>query len=280
MTLASVAAREVPNRTPGTHSAFLDVWVLTVRNLTKVLRVPQLLFFSLVQPVIFLTLFSQVFRSITETPVFRQNFPNVTYIQYLVPAVIATTVSLNASNSGTGMATDLHEGVIDRFRSLPIMKMGIPVARSLSDVIRASVQSVFMLAVGVVIFGFRFDATWWQAVLAIAIVLPLNWALTWVFIAFGTFSRNAETTQLVGFMITLPLMFASSAYVPVESLPGWMQAIAEVNPLSYTIDAARDLALGFDGAITKVWQSLAADAVVAAVGITMTVIVWRRTIRQ
>ncbi len=262
------------------HSPLTDVWVLTVRNLKKVTRVPQLLFFSLVQPVIFLTLFSQVFRSIVDTPQFQELYPGISYIQYLVPAVIVTTVSLNASASGIGMATDLQEGVIDRFRSLPMAKYGIPVARSNSDVIRASLQAVFMLLVSMVIFGFRFEGAWWEAILSILIVLPLNWALTWVFIALGTATKNTETTQLAGFMVTLPLMFASSAYVPIDALPSWLQEIASVNPLSYTIDAARALALGLPDATGEIPASLLSSAVLAVIGLVLAVPAWRRTLRQ
>lgn len=262
------------------------VGVLTGRNLRKFTRNPQLLFFSLVQPVIFLTLFSQVFRSIVETPFFAQEWPGVTYIQFLVPATICTTIAMNATNSGIGIATDLQTGVIDRFRSMPIASSSVLVARSVSDLVRATIQGVFMLIVGMAIFGFRFGPGVGVAgaVAMILVVLPLNWGLSWLFIALGVGTKNAETTQLAGFMVTIPLMFASSAYVPIDQLPGWMQGFAEVNPLSAAVNAARGLALGTTGVGGPpvgdlVVKSLLYSFAVAAVGIPLALWAYRRSFK-
>lgn len=228
---------------PARHHASVvnEVLQLTGRNLRKITREPTLVFFSLAMPIIMLTLFSQVFTSLAQTP----NFPaGVSYIDYLLPAILCTTLVQSATTSSTAIATDLDSGMIDRFRSMPIRAWTLLLARNLSDVARGIAQVLVMLGLGLAVFGFRFHGTLVESLATVFVALPLSFGMNWLFIWIGVLVKRPETTQIAGMLVTFPLMFASSAYVPIASLPGWLQAIAKVNPLSYTVDAARGLALG------------------------------------
>ncbi len=247
--------------------------MLTQRNLLKLIRVPQLAFFSLVQPILFLTLFSQVFQGLAKTPELARL--HVKYIDYLLPAILIVTVAQNAVQSAVGIATDLNTGVIDRFRSLPISRGAVLVARSISDVLRSTVQALIMVGLGVSVFGFRFHGSFLGAVGMIVLAGMFAWSLTWIFLALGVATKNAETAQVAGFMFLFPLMFAASAFVPVKSLPGWMQAVAKVNPLSYLTDASRALALGWPSG-TPVAKALLSIAIVTTIGVGLTSLAWRR----
>ena len=250
----------------------VEVAQLTLRNLRRLTREPVLVFFSLAMPIIMLTLFGQVFRSIALTPGVPKG---VSYIDYLLPAVLCTTLVQSATSSSTAIATDLDSGMIDRFRSMPIHAWTVLLARNISDVFRGMTQGVIMLVLGLTVFGFRFHGTTLGAFATLAVALPLAFAMNWAFIWIGVVVRNPETTQIAGMLATFPLMFASSAYVPAASLPGWLRAVAKVNPLSYTVDAARGLALGqpVAGAFGK---SVLISAVLATVSIIGATSAYRR----
>ena len=270
---AMPAAVPVPAGVRLRPSVWLEVTQLTGRNLRKIMREPTLVFFSLAMPVIMLTLFSQVFRSIAQT----SNFPaGVSYIDYLLPAVLCTTLTQSATTSSTAIATDLESGIVDRFRSMPIHAWTVLLARNVSDVVRGTAQSLIMLLLGWAVFGFRFHGSAAQAVATLVVALPLSFALNWLFIWIGVLVRKPETTQIAGMLVTFPLMFASSAYVPIASLPAWLQVVvAKVNPLSYTVDAARGFALGHPdpGALGK---SLLIAAILAAVSVVGATAAYRR----
>lgn len=148
-------------------------------------------------------------------------------------------------------------------------------ARNFSDVVRGMTQSFIMLLLGLTVFGFRFHGTLAESVAAVFVAVPLSFAMNWFFIWIGVLVKKPETTQIAGMLVTFPLMFASSAYVPVASLPGWLQALAKVNPLSYTVDAARGLSLGnpSSGALGK---SILIATVLAAVSILGATTAYRR----
>ena len=261
-----------PRIEPLHPSALTEVGQLTIRNLRKITRQPTLVFFSLAMPVIMLTLFGQVFKSISQTP----NFPTgVSYIDYLLPAVLCTTLTQSATSSSTAIATDLESGMIDRFRSMPINGWAILMARNLSDVLRGMIQSTIMLVLGLAVFGFRFHGTFAESVGTLAVGIPLSFAMNWAFIWIGVVVKKPETTQIAGMLVTFPLMFASSAYVPKASLPGWLQAVANVNPLSYTVDAARSMALG-RSASAALGKSILIAAILAGVSIVGATLAYRR----
>ncbi len=265
----ATAARQAEQLQP---SVIVEVLQLTGRNMRKLTREPTLMFFSLAMPIIMLILFGQVFRSIAQTP----NFPSgVSYIDYLLPAVLCTTLTQSATSSSTAIATDLDTGMIDRFRSMPIHAWTVLLARNFSDVVRGMTQSFIMLLLGLTAFGFRFHGTLPESVATLFVAVPLSFAMNWLFIWIGVLVKKPETTQIAGMLVTFPLMFASSAYVPIASLPGWLQALAKVNPLSYTVDAARGLALGnpSSGALGK---SILIATILAAVSILGATTAYRR----
>jgi len=246
---------------------------LTWRNLRKVSRTPQIVFSSLIQPIVFLVLFSAVFRSIERTAGFPQG---TSYVDYLVPAILITSVATSSVQAGVGIAVDLNTGIIDRFRSMPIRSAAVLVARSLSDLLRSAGQTLIMVLVATAFLGFRFHSTFLGVLGVFLIVWFFGWALSWLYIAVGTMTRNVETTQMAGFIITFPLMFASTAFVPSSGMPGWLQAFTAVNPLSQAIDASRALALGWPAA-AEVLQALVAIAALALVGMALALIGFRRS---
>jgi ABC-2 type transport system permease protein len=238
-----------------------QVLVLTARSLRALVRDPRMVIFSVLQPLIMLTLFSQIFASIAHTP----GFPaGVNYIDYLMPAILVNTAMQSALQAGVGLVTDMKNGVLARFRSLPIRLSSVLIARSLSDLVRATVQLVIMLVLAVVLFGYDPAGGALGTLAALALALVVGWGLGWAFLAIASWLRNAELMQTVGFLAMFPLMFASSAYVPINGLPGWLRAIANVNPLTHAVDAARGLALAHpvNGVVAAVVTSL----VIAAVG--------------
>jgi len=249
-----------------------EVAQLTGRNLRKIMREPTLVFFSLAMPVIMLSLFSQVFSSIAQTPAFPKG---VSYIDYLLPAVLCTTVIQSATSSATAIATDLETGMVDRFRSMPIHAWTVLLARNTCDVLRGMVQGLIMLTLGLAVFGFRFHGTVLESVAVLLVVLPLSFAMNWLFIWIGVAVKKPEVTQIAGMLVIFPLMFASSAYVPVASLPGWLQAVAKVNPLSYAVDGARGYALGHPDP-SAVLTSIVIAGVLAAVSVVGATATYRR----
>jgi len=249
------------------------VAMLTWRNLRKVSRTPQIVFSSLIQPVVFLVLFSEVFRSIERTAGFPQG---TSYVDYLVPAILITSIGTSSTRAGVGIAADLNTGIIDRFRSMPIRSAAVLVARSLSDLVLSAGQTFFLVLVAATFLGFRFHSTFLGVVGMFLIVWFFGWALSWLYIAVGTLTRDVEASQMAGFIITFPLMFASTAFVPLASMPEWLQAFTAVNPLSQAIDASRALALGWP-ASAEVLEALVAIGALALVGMALALIGFRRS---
>ncbi|HZA17049.1 MAG TPA: ABC transporter permease [Pseudonocardiaceae bacterium] len=238
--MTALATKSSAARVRPTGSGVLtQVQVLTGRALRR-LRDPRMIVLSMLQPLIMLTLFSQVFRSIANSP----GFPaGVSYIDYVLPAILVTTASQAAMWSGAGLATDLRNGALARFRTLPISMASVLVGRSVFDLVRSATQLIVLLVAGAMLFGYAPTGGVPGTALALLIGLAVGTGLSWVFIALACWMRNVELMQMVGFVVIFPLMFASSAFVPIAELPSWMRLIAIINPLSYAIDAARGWAL-------------------------------------
>lgn len=244
-----------------------QIMVLTGRSLRAIIRDPRMIVFSLLQPLVMLLLFSQIFSSIAKTP----GFPaGVSYIDYLMPAILVNTAMGSAVQSGVGLVNDMKNGVLARFRSLPIRMGSVLVARSFSDVVRTGVQLIMMLIFATVLFGFSPAGGIVGVAAAWALGLVVGWGLGWIFIAAGSWLRNAEVMQMVGFLLMFPLMFASSAYVPVGNLPGWLQVVAKINPMTYAVNASRDLSLNFPVG-SGVVAALATSAGLAIIGASLAI---------
>jgi ABC transporter DrrB family efflux protein len=222
----------------GARSAITDASVVTGRNLRHFIRQPQLLIFSTIQPVMFVLLFAYVFGGAV-----RGSLPNgVTYIDFLLPGIFVQSVAFRATQTAVGLSEDLERGVIDRFRSMPMTRSAVLIGRTVADLVRNVLIIGLMIIVGYLI-GFRFDAGLLGALASVAIVAAFGFALSWIFAFVGLTVRGAEAAQSAGFVVIFPLVFASSVFVPVASMPTWLQAFAKVSPVTLTANTARSYAL-------------------------------------
>ncbi|HET6865417.1 MAG TPA: ABC transporter permease [Solirubrobacteraceae bacterium] len=215
-----------------------DARVVSVRNLRHFVRQPDLLIFSTIQPIMFVLLFTYVFGG----AISHSLPPGVSYIDYLLPGILVQSVTFRASMTAIGLSDDLKLGVIDRFRSMPMARSAVLIGRTSADLVRNVLIIVLMIVVGYII-GFGFQAGVLQALGCIALVSAFGLALSWIFAFLGLTVRSAEAAQSAGFVVLFPLVFASSVFVPVSSMPDWLQAFAKVSPVTLTANAARSLAL-------------------------------------
>lgn len=227
-----------------------DTWIITKRNLRRYVRLPQLLFFSSIQPVMFLLLFNYVFGGALGS---TTRVPGGKYIDYLLPGILVQMVMFGGVQTGIGLAEDMGKGIIDRFRSLPMSRLAVVAGRTLSDAIRNVAVVLIMVGVGTLL-GFRFQHGFGSAVGMVALAVLFGYALSWVFALVGMSVKDSETAQLASFVFIFPLTFASAAFVAVQTMPGWLQVFARNQPVSMIANAARQLALGVDehGAIWKI----------------------------
>nr|WP_103337779.1 ABC transporter permease [Amycolatopsis sp. CA-126428] len=217
-----------------------QVWVLTGRSLRAVFGDVRLVVFGVLQPVVLLLLFSQVFQSVGGLPGVAQYRG---YVNFLVPATLINIAMTTAMGSGVGVLAEIYTGWMGRLRTMPVFLISVLVARTLADAVRLAAQLVATVAVAVAVLGFRpGDAL--GMVGAIGLALLVGWGLSWVFVAIATWQRKPETMQAVSFIVMFPLMFGSSAYMPPAAMPTWMRVVATINPVTYAIDATRCLALG------------------------------------
>jgi ABC-2 type transport system permease protein len=249
--------------------AVSDTKTIAWRNLITLKRLPQLLIFATVQPVIFVLMFRYVFGGAIKVP-------GVPYVDYLMPGVFAQTVAFGAIQTGIGLAEDLHKGLIERFRSLPMARSAVLAGRTLADLVRNVFVIALMLVVGYMV-GFRVQTNVLGLIAGMAVMLLFGFSLTWIFAIVGLSTSNAETAQAASFPILAPLVFASSAFVAVGSMPGWLQAFAKNQPVSVAIDAVRSLVLGGQYANTgKVVASLAWSVGIIAVFAPLAIRRYRR----
>ncbi len=234
---------------PDTLSSTLsDIAVMTKRNLLRYQRLPQLIIFSSIQPVMFVLLFVYVFGGAIHTP-------GVSYVNYLIPGILVQTVLFGAMLTGVGLADDLSKGMIDRFRSLPMARSAVLAGRTITESIRNIFVVILISAVGFII-GFRIENGIFNFLLAIALVVLFGFAFSWVSATIGLAVKNVETAQTAGFIWVFPLVFASSIFVPVQSMSTGIRVFAEHNPISYTVNVVRALCLGTPVG-NDVWYSLA-----------------------
>jgi ABC transporter DrrB family efflux protein len=231
----SVASPTLPRRP--LRWTFADAAAMTRRNLYRYIRVPTLLLFSTIQPVMFVLLFTYVFGGAIQVPGVDR------YIDYLMAGILAQTVVFGSTQTGVGLAEDLSRGMVDRFRSLPMARSAVLAGRTLSDTVRNLFVVSLMLLVGTLV-GFRFHAGVGPALGAVGLALAFGLAFSWISALIGLSVRDVESAQAAGFVWVFPLVFASSAFVPVASMPGWLQGFAKANPITNTVDALRVLCLG------------------------------------
>jgi ABC-2 type transport system permease protein len=215
-------------------NAVMDSLVITKRQLLQLARVPEVLVFSTIQPVMFVLLFRYVFGGSIET-----GQPGG-YVQLLMPGIFVQTVAFTLAATASGLAEDMKKGLIDRFRSLPISRSALIVGRTLGD----SLLNIVVLAVmGIAgyIVGWRPTSGVFSIVLAFLFLLFFGYALSWVGIYIGLSARDARVVQNVSFLVTFPLTFLSNAFAPTTGMPRPLQYVAEWNPVSTMVAACRQL---------------------------------------
>jgi ABC transporter DrrB family efflux protein len=248
-------------------TAVADTLTIARRNLITLRRVPQLLIFSTIQPVVFVLLFRYVFGGAIRVP-------GVPYVDYLMPGVFAQTVAFGAMNTAIGLASDLNTGLIERFRSLPMARSAVLAGRTLADAVRNVLVVSLMAAVGYAV-GFRVHTNAGLFLASLALLVLFGYVLSWVFAIVGLVVGEPETAQAAAFPVMAPLVFASSAFVPVESMPGWLQPFAENQPLSVVVEASRALVLGGPTA-RPVLEAIAWCAAILAIAAPIAVRRYRR----
>jgi ABC-2 type transport system permease protein/oleandomycin transport system permease protein len=246
-----------------------DALALAWRGLLTYRRVPQLLVFSTIQPVVFVLLFTYVFGGAIQVP-------GVDYVDYLMPGIFVQTVVFGAIATAIGLAADVQSGLLERFLSLPMTRSAVLMGRTLADLGRNVFVVILMSCVGFAV-GWRIHSTWLDYIAAMLLVLAFGYSLSWVFATVGLLVKNPETAQAAAFPIMAPLVFASSAFVPVATMPSWLQPFAEHQPVSVTASAARALTLGTP-ATSYILQSLAWIVGILAVFIPLSVSRYRRAL--
>jgi ABC transporter DrrB family efflux protein len=240
-----------------------DTSVIAQRQLRKVLRRPMYVVYLFVQPVILVLLFRYVFGGAIATG-------GVSYVDYLMPGIIAMTAVFGALTTGLGITEDLAAGVIDRFRSLPIAHSALLIGRTAADLATNAVSIVVILALGFVI-GFRPSEPVWSVALALVLILAFAYVFSWISAFVGISVRNPETAQSIGFIWVFPLVFASSAFVPTDTMPAGVRAFADVNPVTLVVDAARALMIGHGNALAPALGTLAWLAALLVVFVPLSV---------
>nr|MBA3820922.1 ABC transporter permease [Deltaproteobacteria bacterium] len=224
-----------------------DTLVLARRNLMRIPRQPDLLIAYTIQPVMFVLLFVYVFGGAIRTPGFD-------YVDFLMPGIIVQSIAFGGFVTALGLSEDVQKGLIDRFRSLPMSRAAVLIGRTFSDVVLNCLSLVVLFAVGFAA-GFNFvDASAGEIALGILLLLLLGYAFSWVFALVGLFSSSPETANSIGFTLLFPLTFASSVFVPANTMPDGLRQFAEVNPFTTVSDAMRSLWLGTP-ANTDVWMA-------------------------
>jgi ABC transporter DrrB family efflux protein len=239
-----------------------DTLVLAKRSLLRIPRQPDLLLGFTIQPIMFVLLFVYVFGGAIETPGFD-------YVDYLMPGIIVQSIAFGGFVTALGLAEDLKKGLIDRFRSLPMSRSAVLTGRILADVATNLVQLAVLLGVGLAV-GFTFFASVPSILAGFGLLLLIGYAFSWVFAFIGLTASSPEAANAYGFTILFPITFISSAFVPPETMPNWLQPIAEHNPFTTMVDAMRALFLdtpaGNDVWLAVVW-SLAIVAVFAPLSV-------------
>ena len=249
------------------NQTFSDIMIMVKRNLIRYQRLPQLIVFSSIQPVMFVLLFVYVFGGAIETS-------SGSYVNYLLPGILVQTVLFGAMMTGVGLADDLSKGMIDRFRSLPMARSAVLAGRTIAETIRNIFVIILITLVGMII-GFRIEHGFLDFTLAMLLILLFGFAFSWVSAAIGLAVKNVETAQTAGFIWVFPLVFASSIFVPVETMKTGVRAFAENNPISHIANATRALSLGTPVG-SDIWYSFLWSAVLLIVFIPLAVNRYRK----
>jgi ABC-2 type transport system permease protein len=212
-----------------------DVWVLTKRSISRIRNEPETLSNVTIQPVMFVLMFTYVFGG-----AIGLGGAGGSYHSYLIGGMIGMSLAQTAPGTAVAVVSDMSTGLIDRFRSLPMSRAAVLTARTIADLITNAIGVVVVVIVGLAI-GWRITTNAGDAIAAFALALLFGYAFTWAGVCLGMVLRSPEAAQQAGFIIFLPLTFISSAFVPTQSMPGWLQPVAEWNPMTSLAAASRQL---------------------------------------
>lgn len=244
-----------------------DIGALTWRNLLHLARVPALVFFTAIQPIMFTLLFRYVFGGAIQTP-------GGEYVEYLIPGIIVQTGAFLSFATAVGLAEELTKGVIDRFRSMPIARSAVLLARLASDTLRTFGTVLIIIAVGYGV-GFRFHTGLGSVIAMIALSVAFGLAMACISSFIGLAIKDQEAVQAFGLVWVFPLTFASGVFVPVSTMPSWLAAFARNNPVTIIANAARHLSLGTPAG-NSLWLSVVWLAAIILVFSALAVWAYRR----
>jgi ABC-2 type transport system permease protein len=227
----------VRTRGRGLFTFIPDTLLLTRRHLLRTARTPQIVVLSAIMPIMFVLLFRYVFGGTIHIPGYES------YVDYLMPGIIVQTALFGGSSSAVGVAEELSAGTTDRFRSLPTNRAAILASRTLADMIRLAYTMALVIVVGLLV-GFHFHNGVGPTIGGLSIVLLFGYAGAWLFTLLGLTVRNVEGATLAGFMLTFPLVFASSAFTSTATMPGWLRSFADAQPVTQVANALRALTHG------------------------------------
>ncbi len=244
MTTATATRSTVSSR-PTLGTWLSDGWITTRRNLVKIKRVPDILVFTTLQPIMFVLLFSYVYAGSIE-------IPGSTYQEFIMAGIFAQTVVFGSTYSGSAMAQDLKEGIIDRFRTLPMSPSAVLIGRTNGDLLINGISMAVMIGTGLIV-GWRVRSSPLEALAAVALLLLFSYAFSWVMAFLGMSVRSPEVINNVSFLVLFPITFISNAFVRADSLPTPLRIFAEYNPVSALVQAARELFGNTEPATSGSW---------------------------
>jgi ABC transporter DrrB family efflux protein len=247
-----------------------DTLIIAERNLIRLPRAPELLLAFTVQPIMFVLLFRYVFGGAIKTP--------IPYVEFLIPGMIVQNIAFGGFVTAIGLNEDVHKGLIDRFRSLPMARPAVLAGRTLSDVVTNTLSMAVLIGTGVII-GFSFQSDVAHVIAGVALLLLFGYAFSWFFALIGLLVSSPESANSVGFIAVFPLTFISSAFVPVQSMPTVLQDFAKVNPFTITVDAMRSLWLGLPAG-NNVWEAVLWSVGLIAIFAPLAVARYRRQNRS
>lgn len=245
--ITPVAERELKNRTSFRQSA-RNSFTMAYRGLLKIKRTPEQLFDVTFQPIIFTLMFTYIFGGAISGDV-------QSYLPVIIPGILVQTVITTSIVTGVQLREDMDKGVFDRFKSLPIARIAPLAGALLADTVRYTIATVLTFTMGY-IMGYRPGGGLEHVAIAALLVIVCSWAISWIFAFFGVIARTASSVQGISMLVLFPLTFLSNAFVPVETMPGWLQWFVEINPISHLVTAVRELSnngtMGVDLVITIV----------------------------
>jgi ABC transporter DrrB family efflux protein len=219
-------------------NAFTDTIIIAKRNLLRIVRTPQYLVFSSVQPVMFVLLFRYVFGGAIQSPGYQGH-----YADYLIPGLLVQLTLFGGAATAVGLAEDMQKGMVDRFRSLPMSRGAVLAGRTFADIARSLFVLILLLLVGMLV-GFRFHNGLINGIAAVLLAVLFGFAFSWFFAYIGLKVKDPETAQVAGFLPIFPLVFAASTFTPIDTFPAPLRAFAKANPVTNAVNAIRALTQG------------------------------------